>query len=295
MSASDDRDSNAEQTSSPRERVMGFWDHLNELRGTIIKSATVFVLFAALIGYNLQDFNTVLMWPFHTVVLEYPKLNIELGTVEMMDPFNIIIQLCLFGGLMLSAPFVLFFIGQFVAPALTEKEMRAVLPLCAYAFFLFIAGAAFGFFLLVPSAVRVTIEINQSFGWAFRWNVASYYTMLTRLVLGVGATFQYPLLIVLLVWLGIVNTAFLRKYRRHAIVAVFVLAAIITPSTDPLQQTLLAAPLIVLYEVAIIVAARVEKRRERNAAAVWIALLALWARSPSQRAKDLAIGNVVRS
>jgi sec-independent protein translocase protein TatC len=275
VSTSDDRDDNAEQASSPRERVMGFWDHLNELRGTIIKSTIVFVFFAALIGYYLTEFNTLLMWPFNTVALEYPKLVIELGTGSMMGPFNIIIQMCLLGGLMLSAPFVLFFIGQFVAPALTEKEMKAVLPLCVSAFCLFVAGAAFGFFLLLPSAVRVTIQINQSFGWAFRWNVDSYYTMLTRLVLGVGATFQFPLVIVLLVWLGIVNTAFLRKYRRHAIVAIFIVAALITPSTEPLSQTLLAAPLIVLYEIAIFVAARVEARRDRHAGAVLLALLAL--------------------
>jgi sec-independent protein translocase protein TatC len=280
----DDRDNTAEPAGSPRERVMGFWDHLNELRGTLIKSATVFVLFAALIGYNLRDFNTLLMWPFNTVALEYPKLVIELGTGSMMEPFNIILQMCFFGALMLSAPFVLFFIGQFVAPALTEREMRAVLPMCISAFALFVGGAAFGFFLLVPSAVRVTIEINQAFGWAFRWNVDSYYTMVVRLVLGVGAVFEFPLVIVLLVWLGIVDTAFLRKYRRHAIVAIFVVAAIVTPSTEPLGQTLLAAPLIALYEIAILVSARLEKRRDRTAGAVWLALLALLPVARARRA-----------
>ena len=100
----------------------------------------------------------------------------------------------------------------------------------------------------------------------------------------------------LIVWLGIVNTAFLRKYRRHAIVAVFVLAAIITPSTDPFQQTLLAAPLIVLYEIAILVGRRVEKRRERNAAAVWIALLALWPDSAARRrTNELEMGGAART
>src|SRR5262245_11835474 len=107
---------------------MGFWDHLNELRGTIIKSVTVFLIFAALIGYYLTEFNRILMWPFHSVVLEYPKLVIELGTGSMMEPFNVIIQICLLGGLLLAAPFILFFVGQFVAPALTARESRAVLP-----------------------------------------------------------------------------------------------------------------------------------------------------------------------
>lgn len=275
MSTSDRQDDDAELTSSPRERVMGFWDHLNELRGTIIKSILTLLFFGGLIAYYLRDFNTLLMWPFNKVAMEYPAVPITLGTGYMMEGFNVIIQIGLFGSLMLSLPFILFFIGQFVAPALTEKEARALLPLCFSAFMLFLAGAAFGFFLLVPSAVRVTIEINQTFGWDFRWSVDSYYTMLIRLVLGVGGTFEFPLLILLLVWLGIVDTAFLRKYRRHAIVAIFVLAAIVTPSTEPLSQTLLALPLIILYELSILASARLEKHRARSAAAVWIALLAL--------------------
>jgi sec-independent protein translocase protein TatC len=275
VSTRDDRGGEIERLSAGPEKSMGFWDHLDELRSTLIKSVIVFAVFAVLIAYYLTEFNEVLMWPFHTVAMDFPKLVIELGTGSMMEPFNIIIEICLLGALMLSAPFVLFFVGQFVAPALTPKETRAVLPMCLAAFVLFIAGAAFGFFLLVPSAVRVTIQINQSFGWAFRWNVESYYSMLIRLVLGVGATFQFPLIIVLLVWLGIVSTAFLRKYRRHAIVIIFILSALVTPSTDPLQQTLLALPLYALYEIAILVASRVDRRRDRSGSAVVLALLAL--------------------
>lgn len=257
---------------------MGFWDHLNELRGTIIKSACVFAIFAALIGYYLTGFNDLLMWPFHSITAEYPKLVLELGTGSPMEGVNVIIQMCFLGGLMLSAPFILLFVGQFVAPALTEREMKAVLPMCLSALVLFIGGAAFGFFLLLPSAIRVMIEVNQSFGWVIRWNVDSYYTMLIRVVLGVGATFQFPLLIVLLVWLGLVSTASLRKYRRHAIIAIFIIAAVVTPSSEPLSQTLLAAPMIALYEIAILIARRIETQRQRSGAAVIIAVLALLSR-----------------
>jgi sec-independent protein translocase protein TatC len=254
---------------------MGFWDHLEELRGTLIKSGTVFLAFVALTGYYLFEFTQVLKAPFQRVAAEYPGLGIELGTATPMEGVSVLLQLCMLGSLMLSAPFVLFFISQFVAPALTPKEMTAVRPMCVSAFLLFLAGAAFGFFVLLPAAVRVTIEINQKFEWAFRWTVGSYYQMLNRLVLGVGASFQFPLVIVLLSWLGLVTTGFLRKYRRHAIVVIFVISALVTPSTDPLIQTLLAAPLYVLYEVAIILAARVERRRDRSGGAVVIALLAL--------------------
>lgn len=269
---------------------MSFWEHLDELRGTIIKSLIVFVLFAALIAYYLTQFNQLLMWPFYHAAQQYPDLAIELSTATPMEGVNVIIQMCMLGSLMLSVPFVLFFVSQFVAPALTEKETKAVVPMCLAALGLFLAGVAFAFFIIMPAGMRVFIEINRSFEWGFRWTVGSYYSVLTRTILGVGATFQFPLIIVLLVWLGILSTAFLRRYRRHAIVVVFVIAMLLTPSTDPFNQVLVAAPMCLLYEIAIVVSRQIEKRRERNAAAVVVALLALLPR----RRPDLGVMSLGR-
>jgi sec-independent protein translocase protein TatC len=250
--------------ASPRERAMGFWEHLEELRGTIVKSLIVFIVFAALIGYFATEFNKVLLWPLHYVARDYPDLSTKLGTLSIMEVFNMIIQLCVFGGLMLAAPFILFFVGQFVAPALTEREMKAVLPLCFSAMFLFLLGAAFSFFLLMPSTIRVAIELNNAFELENRWTAGNYFNTLTWLVLGSGGVFEFPLVIVLLVWLGIMTTAFLRKYRRHAIVVIFIISAIVTPTPDPFTQTLFAGPLYLLYEVAVLVSTRVEKKRAAN-------------------------------
>lgn len=260
---------------------MGFWEHLDELRGTLIKSLSVIVVLAVLIGFYLVQFNRILMWPFQQAVAYYPDLAIELVTGTPMEGFNVIVELCVMGSLLLSAPFILFFIGQFVAPALSEREMKAVMPMCVSALLLFLAGVAFAFFVLMPSAMRVSIEINRTLDWGFRWTVGGYYSVLTRTVLGVGVTFQFPLVIVLLVWLGLVNTALLRKYRRHAIVGIFVLAMIVTPSTDPANQIMVGLPMYVLYEIAILVSRRVEKRRDRSGAAVVFALLALFPRRDS--------------
>jgi sec-independent protein translocase protein TatC len=246
--------------ASPRERAMGFWEHLEELRGTIVKSLIVFIVFAALIGYFATEFNKVLLWPLHYVARDYPDLSTKLGTLSIMEVFNMIIQLCVFGGLMLAAPFILFFVGQFVAPALTEREMKAVLPLCFSAMFLFLLGAAFSFFLLMPSTIRVAIELNNAFELENRWTAGNYFNTLTWLVLGAGGVFEFPLVIILLVWLGIMTTAFLRKYRRHAIVVIFIISAIVTPTPDPFTQTLFAGPLYALYEIAILVSTRVERR-----------------------------------
>lgn len=249
--------------NSPNEKPMGFWDHLEELRGVIIKSVVVFIVFATVIGYYLHEFNGMLMWPLHQALKAHPGVNVELGTTSPMEGFNMIIQMCVMGGLACAAPFILYFVGRFVAPALTEKETKAVLPMMASAVVLFLTGAAFGFFLLLPATMNMAIIINTDFELAFRWTVGSYYSMLSWLVLGVGAAFEFPLLIVLLAWLGIVSVAFLKKYRRHAIVVIVILAAIITPTPDPWVCLMFATPLYLLYEVSIIVSSRIEKRRKK--------------------------------
>lgn len=248
----------------PREKPMGFWEHLDELRGVIIKSVIAFAICAGVVGYFLKEFNEWVMWPLQSVQKEH-ELVIELGVMKIMEVFSMIIQVCVLGGLLLAAPVILFFVGQFVAPALTEKEMKAVLPMCVSAFFLFLLGACFGFFLLMPKTIEVSLNLTQLFGYKINWTVGDYYSTLSWLVLGVGAAFEFPLVIILLVWLGIMSTAFLRKYRRHAIVAIFVIAAIITPTPDPVTQTIFAIPLYALFEISIIASARIEKKRERAA------------------------------
>jgi sec-independent protein translocase protein TatC len=245
-----------------REKPMGFWDHLEELRWTLVKSAVVFTVFAVLIGIYMKEFNGLLMWPFDYAKSKYPSVSMELGVVTIMEPFNVVIQMCVLGGGVLAAPFILFFIGQFVTPALNEREIKAVTPIIISAAVLFLLGSAFSFFVLVPNTIGVSVEISQMLNYTLRWTPGSYFSLLTWLVLGVGASFEFPLVIVLLVWLGIMSTAFLRKYRRHAFVVIFIIAAIVTPTPDPITQIFFAIPLYLLYEIAILVGARVEKNRE---------------------------------
>jgi sec-independent protein translocase protein TatC len=264
---SDTASESTEVVATPREKPMGFWDHLEELRWTLVKSAVVFIVFAILIGVYMKEFNSLLMWPFDSARAKFPSVTMELGTTTIMEGFNVVIQMCVLGGGVLAVPFILFFVGQFVAPALNEREIKAVTPIIASATVLFLLGATFSFFILVPNTIGVAVEINQLLGYTLRWTPGSYYSLVTWLVLGVGASFEFPLIIVLLVWLGIMTTAFLRKYRRHAIVGIFVIAAIVTPTPDPITQAMFAAPLYLLYEIAIIAGARVEKNRKARFAA----------------------------
>ena len=113
----------------------------------------------------------------------------------------------------------------------------------------------------MPSTIRVAVELSTAFELENRWTAGNYFNTLTWLVLGSGGVFEFPLVIILLVWLGIISTAFLRKYRRHAVVVIFIIAAIVTPTPDPFTQTIFAAPLYALYEIAIMVASRIEKKR----------------------------------
>ncbi len=244
-----------------REKAMGFWEHLDELRGTLVKSLVVFLFFAVLVGIYYKELNQVLLWPLHHVAKDYPDMPTKLGTQSVMEIFNMLIQLCVFGGLGLASPFILFFVAQFVSPALTERELKTVLPMCISAMVLFLIGAAFSFFLLMPSTIRIAIELHEELGIENRWTVGNYYSTITWLVVGAGAVFEFPLVLVLLVWLGIITTAFLKKYRRHAIVVIFVIAAIVTPTPDPITQTIFAVPLYALYEISILVSSRIEKKR----------------------------------
>ncbi len=242
-------------------KPMGFLDHLEDLRWTLLKCAIVFAVFAGLIGWNLRAFSDVLLWPWDSVRTEFPQFKSGLITTSPMGIFTMIINVCIMGGVGLSLPFWFFFGAQFVAPALTRKELKVLVPTCLAALGLFLAGAAFGYFFLVPSTVRVAYEGHAFMGVDPMWTADKYFGLLLWLVLGVGGAFEFPLLIVLASYMGLVEVATLRKYRRHAIVGAFIVSAIVTPTPDPFTQTAFAIPLVLLFELSIWVSAILGRRK----------------------------------
>ena len=241
---------------------MGFLGHLEELRGTLMKCAIVFTIVAVLIGIYLREFSDLLLWPWESVRADFPQFTMKPVTMSTMGIFSMVINSCIVGGVAVSLPFWFFFVAQFVAPALTKKELKILVPSCLSAFLLFAGGAAFGFFLLVPSTVRVAYEMHVYLNVDPIWTVESYYGLLLWLVLGVGVTFEFPLLIVLACYMGLVEVATLRKYRRHAFVFFFIVSAIVTPTPDPFTQTAFAIPLYLLYEAAILVSHFLGRRKK---------------------------------
>lgn len=254
-----------DETQDPEEgsegKAMGFLDHLEDLRWTLIKSVVTFGIFVTLIAYFLQDAALVLKWPLLEAAKSYPELNSGLITTSPMSVFTVIIQVCVLGGLILSLPFILFFVGQFVSPALTRKERRVVLPAALSAMVLFVGGATFSYLFIVPSAIKVSMELNTVLGFQNLWSADRYYSMLVWLVLGLGVTFEFPLVIVILVYLRIIDSKKLVRSWRIVIVVIFIVAAVVTPTPDPVTQTLVATPMLVLYVISVIIARIIEKKR----------------------------------
>ena len=240
--------------------AMGFLDHLEELRWTIGKSVLVFAIIFVVMAIFLKDVSTVLNWPLNRAFADSTE-RIGLVTTSPMAVFSVYLQVCFLGGLFGALPFVLFFIGKFVAPALNPREARILLPACITSFVLFIVGGAFAYFVLVPSAIKISVYFNELLGFELIWSADRYYGLLTWMVLGMGAAFQFPMVIQVLVYLGIVDVARLKKLRRVMIVVFFIISAIITPTPDPLTQSMVAVPMILLYELSIQVAGRVARAR----------------------------------
>lgn len=244
---------------------MGFLEHLEDLRWTLFKSICAFGIACILIGVFLAQFSDVLRWPYDFAVGGRELEMSGLINTSILGVFSVIFYLLLGGGFALSLPFVLYFIGQFVAPGLNERELKLLKPACTLAFILFFLGSTFSFFILVPAALRASIIFNEILGFAPMWTAASYYGLLTWMVMGVGIAFQFPLVLMILAFLDIITRSQLIGFRKYSIVLFLCIGAVVTPTTDPVTFILLAIPMSILYELAIFGAGRIERKRAEGA------------------------------
>ena len=240
---------------------MGFLDHLEDLRWTLFKSFLAFGIACILIGVFLAQFSHLLRWPFEFAVSGRELPMSGLINTSILGVFSVIFYLLIGGGFSLSLPFILFFIGQFVAPGLKDNELRMLRPACTLAFILFMCGITFSFFILVPAALRASIIFNEILGFAPMWTAASYYSLLTWMVLGVGIAFQFPLVLLILVSIGLLTHDQLVNFRKYSIVLFLCIGAVVTPTTDPVTFIILAVPMSILYECAILGARRMERKQ----------------------------------
>jgi sec-independent protein translocase protein TatC len=162
--------------------------------------------------------------------------------------------------LIITSPFILYQIWKFIAPGLLPKERKYVVPFVFSSTFLFISGVSFGYFIALPPAFKFFVSFNNQYLQAML-SFKDYLSLFVTFLLGFGLSFELPVFIFFLTKLGIVNATMLSKQRRYAILVIFVVAAVLTPSPDALSQVLMAIPLMFLYEVSIFVSKFAEKNK----------------------------------
>lgn len=243
---------------------MTFFEHLEELRGLILRSLSALLLGCVLVGCFFPFFADLLNYPLRTAMGGDSSMIQGLVTTSPMGIFSVLMQVCFLGGIAISLPVILFFIAKFISPALSEKEAKILFPGCIAVLLLFIIGASFSYFYIIPATLSVSITLNKVFGFQLIWSAPLYYGLVVWMTIGIGLCFEFPLALLVLMYLRIVSSSGLKKIRKHMIVAVLIAAGLITPTSDPLSLFALAVPLYILYELAIFVGARYEAKRERE-------------------------------
>ena len=185
-----------------------------------------------------------------------------LQVIRSYSPIFIAMKICFLGGLGLSLPFVLYFVGGFVTPGLTKREKRIFFPGCLAATFLFLAGSGMTYFFILPLSLAFTIEFSFNVLGLdiYRPEAGNYYSTVIWMTFAVGLAFQFPLVLILLIRVGVLSVEKLRKSRRFVLVLLMVSAALITPGGDPVSLCILTIPLYFLFELSILVGTLIERQ-----------------------------------
>jgi len=225
---------------------MSFLDHIEELRWRIIYS---------LIGIVII---TIIAWIFIDPIVEIILLkpardaNASLQNLKPFGQLFLFLQVAIIVGVVASLPNIFYQFWQFIAPALKKSERKYILWIVFFSTFCFLTGIAFAYFIMLP----ITMKFAAQFGTpeiANEFAIDEYMSIIISVMLAAGLIFELPMISFFLSKLGILTPKFMRKYRRHAIVIILILAAILSPGTDPVSQIILAVPLVLLYEISIFI------------------------------------------
>ena len=231
-------------------------DHLRELRQRLIKSV-IAVAVASVIAFIFYE------WIFY--ILKLPTEGLNLIYIEMTEMLGTIMKVCLIAGIILAMPYLVYHGIMFVSPALTPKEKKYVYFILPWIALMFTGGVVFSYFVLIPPATRFLVSFGSGIA-SPEIRVGNYIAVVARLLLAIGIVFEMPVISTFLARLGVLKPKWLSDHRRTAIIFAFILAAIITPTFDPVNQSLVAIPLIILYEMSIWLARLVYKKQPVEAA-----------------------------
>jgi len=240
-----------------QDKEMPFLEHLEEFRNRIIKALIGVVLGAIVCLIFSKQLLNILLWPTTQV-----DLPVEIQVLKVQGMFIVTLEIAFFGGILVSLPYILYQAWMFVAPGLYKNERRYVPRVITSATFLFLTGVTFAYFLIFPFALEFFLGLAPE---TVKTNIAIdfYISFIIRLLVIFGIVFQLPIMSYFLSKMGILTPTFMRNYRRHSIVVIFILAALFTPP-DPFTQVMLAIPLILLYEISIYISQWVHKSKKNK-------------------------------
>jgi sec-independent protein translocase protein TatC len=256
--------STVERASS--EQGMTLVEHLTELRTRLIISV-VAVAIGVLAGFILyQQIFDILIQPYKDIADSHRTLTGgRLLQTDPLEGFTIRMRTSLYAGIAFAMPVLLWQIWRFVSPGLYANEKRYAVPFVASALVLFVLGATLAYFTL-PRAFDFLINIGGE-GFVTGYTAGKYFKLVTYMMLAFGIGFEFPIVLIFFQMAGIVETDTLRRARRFAIVGICILVAVITPSGDPISMLMLSVPMVIFYELAILIGSFIGKRQARREAA----------------------------
>lgn len=259
------------------EKEMSFWGHIGELRGHLTRIIIAIIVAGIIVGFNVNwimdhvffgptknDFLTIrVVNHFSREIIGHDSIvlpgNFAVQQRQLFQQFNVMMAVSVFGGFILAFPYLVWELWRFISPALHPKERKNSAFIINFVWILFLSGILCGYFLILPFAINFGLLFKVSDSIVQLFDLSDYTTLFLQIVLGMGAVFLFPVIVYFLTSIGILTPKFMRTYRRHAIVLIMVVAAIITPA-DVLSMIMAALPLLLLYEFSILMSAYTYKK-----------------------------------
>jgi len=259
---------------------MSFIDHLEALRWHIVRSGLVWLAAAIVLFINVDwIFDHIIFAPAESNFITYtglcnishylklgdalcmPPVNIQLQGNTISGPFMSAISIAMVGGMIVAFPYLFWELWLFIKPALSPKELKYSRGSIFWISICFFTGALFGYFLLAPFTFNFLANFNLGTKGAYKYmpTLDDYIDTLNDIILGCGLSFELPIIAYVLTKIGLISADFLKKYRKYAFVIILIVAAIITPSPDWTSQIIVAVPLLLLYEISVFIAKKVDK------------------------------------
>jgi sec-independent protein translocase protein TatC len=259
---------------------MSFIEHLDVLRGHLFKSALAVAVGAVVMAvYNKFIVQRILMGPTHSDFFTYgflcrlsqkwglgnklcmQEIHVTMQSNAVAGQFDVYFNIILIGGFILAFPYVFYQFWKFTKPALKPKELKNTRGVIFYVSLLFFLGVLFGYYVIAPYTISFFANFSMDSNIQNIWTITSYFSTISQLILGAGLAFQLPLVMYFLAKIGVVSAGYLRRVRKYAILIIVIVASIITPP-DMLSTIVASVPLVLLYEISILLCVRVEKRQK---------------------------------